>query len=61
MNKEYYIDNLSNDLLILKELIDNIKYSGLCDRDKNKSLQLLNEKYYKVHCVFKREIIKYCS
>ena len=61
MNTEIYIDKLSSDLLDLKEIIYNVKNSGLEDDKKNRILDMLHKKYDTIHCVFKKEVLKYVN
>jgi hypothetical protein len=61
MDTETYLDNLSNGLLHLQEMIANIDGSGLDREKKEEALKILNEKYMKIHSVFECVLLKYIS
>ena len=61
MNQERYIDHLSDQLIQLQEIIENIKGSGLAEDEKTKSIDNMSEKYNKLLVIFKKEVLNYCS
>ena len=61
MNQERYIDHLSDQLIQLQEIIENIKGSGLTEDEKTKSIDNMSEKYNKLLVIFKKEVLNYCS
>jgi len=61
MDMENYLDHLSNGLLDLQEMIENIDGSGLNDSDKRKAVDILNKKYDNLLKIFKKNVLKYCN
>ena len=61
MNMENYLDHLSDGLLDLQEMIENIDGSGLNESDKKRAINLLNEKYDNILCIFKKTVLEYCN
>ena len=61
MEQERYIDHLSDNLIQLQEIIENIKGSGLAEDEKTKAIDDMSEKYNKLLVVFKKEVLSYCS
>lgn len=61
MEHERYIDHLSDNLIQLQEMIENIKSSGLSEDEKTKAIDGMSEKYNKLLVVFKKEVLSYCS
>jgi len=61
MEMENYLDHLSNGLLDLQEMIENIDGSGLNDSDKRKAVHLLNKKYDNLLKIFKKNVLEYCN
>ena len=61
MEHERYIDHLSDNLILLQEMIENIKGSGLPEDEKTKAINDMSEKYNKLLIVFKKEVLSYCS
>ena len=61
MDIENYLDHLSNGLLDLQEMIENIDGSGLNDSDKRKAVDILNKKYDNLLKIFKKNVLKYCN
>ena len=61
MEMENYLDHLSNGLLDLQEMIENIDGSGLNDSDKRKAVDILNKKYDNLLKIFKKNVLKYCN
>ena len=58
---ENYLDHLSDGLLDLQEMIENIDGSGLNESDKKRAINLLNEKYDNILCIFKKTVLTYCN
>ena len=61
MEQERYIDHLSDNLMQIQEIIENIKGSGLDEDKKTKVIDDMSEKYNKLLVVFKKEVLSYCS
>tara|TARA_A100001015_G_scaffold299688_1_gene384071 strand:- start:56 stop:241 length:186 start_codon:yes stop_codon:yes gene_type:complete len=61
MEQERYIDHLSDNLMQIQEIIENIKGSGLSEDIKTKAIYDMSEKYNKLLVVFKKEVLSYCS
>ena len=61
MEQERYIDHLSDNLIQLQEMIENIKGSGLPEDEKTKAIDNMSEKYNSLLVVFKKEVLSYCS
>ena len=61
MEQERYIDHLSDNLMQIQEIIENIKGSGLAEDEKTKAIDGMSEKYNKLLLVFKKEVLSYCS
>ena len=61
MDQERYIDHLSDNLIQIQEIIENIKGSGLTEDEKTKAINDMSEKYNKLLVVFKKEVLSYCS
>ena len=61
MDIENYLDHLSNGLLDLQEMIENIDGSGLNELDKRKAVDILNKKYDNLLKIFKKNVLKYCN
>ena len=61
MEMENYLDHLSNGLLDLQEMIENIDGSGLNELDKRKAVDILNKKYDNLLKCFKKNVLKYCN
>ena len=61
MNTENYLDELSSNLLELKEISENIYNSGMEEKQKEKALEIINKKYNKIHCIFKKTLEFYLN
>ena len=61
MDMENYLDHLSNGLLDLQEMIENIEGCGLNELDKKKAVDILNQKYDNLLKIFKKNVLKYCN
>ena len=61
MDMENYLDHLSNGLLDLQEMIENIDGSGLNEEDKKKAVDILNKKYDNILRIFKKNVLDYCN
>ena len=61
MEHERYIDHLSDNLIQIQEIIENIKGSGLAEDEKTKAINDMSEKYNSILVVFKKEVLSYCS
>ena len=61
MEHERYIDHLSDNLMQIQEIIENIKGSGLAEDEKTKAIDDMSEKYNSLLVVFKKEVLSYCS
>ena len=58
---ENYLDHLSDGLLDLQEMIENIDGSGLNESEKKRAITVLNEKYNNILCLFKKNVLEYCN
>ncbi len=61
MEHERYIDDLSDKLIQLQEIIENTKDSGLNEYEKTKAIFTMTNKYNELLKVFKKEVLHYCS
>lgn len=61
MDIEQYLDHLSDGLLDLQEMIENIDGSGLNEEDKKRAVEILNKKYDNILRIFKKNVLKYCN
>ena len=61
MDMENYLDHLSDGLLDLQEMIENIDGSGLNESEKKRAINVLNEKYNNILCLFKKNVLEYCN
>ena len=61
MDIEQYLDHLSDGLLDLQEMIENIDGSGLNEEDKKKAVEILNQKYDNILRIFKKNVLEYCN
>ena len=58
---ENYLDHLSNGLLDLQEIIENIEGSGLKEEEKKRAINVLNNKYDNILKIFKKTVLEYCN
>ena len=61
MEHERYIDDLSDRLIQIQEIIENTKNSGLNEDEKTKAISRMTNKYNELLKVFKKEVLHYCS
>ena len=61
MEHERYIDDLSDRLIQIQEIIENIKDSGLNEDEKTKTISIMTNKYNELLKIFKKEVLHYCS
>ena len=61
MEQERYLDYLSEHLIHLQEMIEDIEGSELGQDKKTKVIFEMSEKYNNLLNVFKQEVLRYCS
>ena len=61
MEQERYLDYLSDHLIRLQEMIQDIDGSELAQDKKTKVIFEMSEKYNNLLNVFKQEVLRYCS
>lgn len=61
MEMENYLDHLSNGLLDLQEMIENIEGSGFNESEKKRAINVLNNKYDNILKIFKKTVLEYCN
>lgn len=61
MEHERYIDDLSDRLIQIQEIIENTKDSELNKDEKTKAIFTMTNKYNSLLKVFKKEVLHYCS
>ena len=61
MEHERYIDDLSDRLIQIQEIIENTKNSGLNEDEKTKTISIMTNKYNELLKIFKKEVLHYCS
>tara|TARA_B100001027_G_C15964599_1_gene197113 strand:- start:131 stop:316 length:186 start_codon:yes stop_codon:yes gene_type:complete len=61
MEQERYLDYLSEHLIHLQEMIEDIEGSELAQDKKTKVIFEMSEKYNNLLNVFKQEVLRYCS